>query len=108
MTYKRTKILALVLGMTCSLVFVSLAQAQATTDQAAPAASSDTSKQSQKAQKKAERKARRAKKNAELSTLEKNGYSPAGDQHNYPQNIQNAEKKSNPKGGGAATPASAP
>ena len=40
---------------------------------------------------------------AELKDLEKNGYNPAGDQTNYPQNIQNAEKKS-----AAAKAASAP
>jgi hypothetical protein len=51
------------------------------------------SKQELKAQKKADSKARRAKKNAELSKLEKNGYNPAGNQTNYPQNLQNAEQK---------------
>ena len=64
----------------------------------AQTASSDTgastTKQEQKAQRKAARKAARAKKNAELKDLEKNGYQPGGDQTNYPQNIQNAEKKS--------------
>src|SRR5579864_7167814 len=100
MTCRQIKLLALALGMTGSVVFVPLARAQATTDQAAPTASSDTSEQTQKTQKKVERKARREKKNAELKKLEKNGYAPAGDQHNYPQNIQNAEKKSNTQGGG--------
>jgi uncharacterized membrane protein len=42
---------------------------------------------------KAQRKAARAKKNAELKTLEKNGYQPGGDLTNYPQNLQNAEHK---------------
>jgi hypothetical protein len=51
------------------------------------------SKQERKAQKKADSKARRAKKNAELSKLEQNGYNPAGDQSNYPQNLQNAQQK---------------
>ncbi|MDR5823599.1 hypothetical protein [Caballeronia sp. LZ043] len=51
------------------------------------------SKEELKAQKKADRQARRAKKNAELSTLEKNGYNPAGNQTNYPQNLQNAQQK---------------
>ncbi|OTP75265.1 DUF4148 domain-containing protein [Caballeronia sp. M23-90] len=69
-----------------------------TTDTAA-----STPKQVQKAQRKADRKAARTKKNAELKDLEKNGYNPAGDQTNYPQNIQNAEKKS-----AAAKAASAP
>jgi hypothetical protein len=56
-------------------------------------AAASTPKEIQKAQRKAERKAARAKKNAELKTLEQNGYNPAGDQVNYPQNIQDAEKK---------------
>jgi hypothetical protein len=50
-------------------------------------------KQVQKAERKAARKAARVKKNAELKTLEQNGYQPTGDQVNYPQNIQDAEKK---------------
>jgi len=57
-------------------------------------AAASTPKQVKKAQNKAARKAARAKKNAELKDLEKNGYQPGGDQTNYPQNIQNAEKKS--------------
>jgi hypothetical protein len=56
-------------------------------------AAASTPKEIQKAQRKAERKAARAKKNAELKTLEQNGYNPAGDQVNYPQNLQDAEKK---------------
>lgn len=66
-------------------------------------AAASTPKQAARAQRKAVRKAARAKKNAELSTLEKNGYNPAGaNQNNYPQNAQAAESKAN-----AATPASA-
>jgi type IV secretory pathway VirB6-like protein len=47
-----------------------------------------------KAQRKEARKEARAKKNAELKKLEAAGYQPgrANDQ-NYPQDIQNAEKK---------------
>ena len=52
-----------------------------------------TPKQVQKAQRKAAHKANRAKKNAELKTLEKNGYQPGSNQNNYPQNVQDAEKK---------------
>jgi hypothetical protein len=58
------------------------------------AAASAPSKATAKAQRKAARKAARTKKNAELKDLEKNGYQPGGDQNNYPQNLQNAEKKS--------------
>jgi hypothetical protein len=50
-------------------------------------------KKQAKAQRKADRKAARAKNTAELKTLEKNGYQPGADDPNYPQNIQNAEKK---------------
>ncbi|CAM2146472.1 MULTISPECIES: hypothetical protein [Paraburkholderia] len=68
--------------------------------QAAPAASAPLTKE-QKAQKrkearaqhKAERKAARAKNNAELKKLEDAGYKPANNDPNYPQNIQDAQKK---------------
>ncbi len=59
----------------------------ATTDamQAAP---------STKVQRQAARKEARAKKNAELKKLEDAGYNPAKrDDSNYPQDIQNAQKK---------------
>jgi len=47
-----------------------------------------------KAEKKATRKQARAKKNAELKKLEDAGYNPAKrDDANYPQDIQNAQKK---------------
>lgn len=83
---------AVLSGMALSLPFLSFSQAHATTVDAG--ASGDAmSKQELKAQKKADRKAHRAKKNAELSTLEKNGYNPAGNQTNYPQNLQNAQQK---------------
>jgi len=52
-----------------------------------------TAKQAAKAQRKATRKAARAKTNAELGTLEKNGYNPHGKQTNYPQNLQGAQGK---------------
>jgi cell division protein FtsB len=93
------------LGTSFALLSISLpASAQTTNDQSAGTADAHNSKQAQKAQKKAERKARRDKKNAELSKLEKNGYNPAGDQKNYPQDLQNAEKKAN--GQKATTPPS--
>jgi hypothetical protein len=57
-------------------------------------ASSTGSKAAAKAQRKADRKAARTKNNAELSDLEKHGYQPGGDQANYPQNLQNAERNS--------------
>ena len=93
----RIAALALVVSVATAGMTAPVAMAQ-TTDTAA-----STPKQVQKAQRKADRKAARTKKNAELKDLEKNGYNPAGDQTNYPQNIQNAEKKS-----AAAKAASAP
>ena len=93
----RMAVLALVVSVATAGMTAPVAMAQ-TTDTAA-----STPKQAQKAQRKADRKAARTKKNAELKDLEKNGYNPAGDQTNYPQNIQNAEKKS-----AAAKAASAP
>jgi hypothetical protein len=89
----RMAAIALVVSVSVTALTTPVAMAQASdTAQADMAAS--TPKQVQKAQRKAERKAARAKKNAELKELEKNGYQPGGDQLNYPQNIQNAEKKS--------------
>jgi Tfp pilus assembly protein PilV len=84
----RMAALALVVSVAAAGLSAPVAMAQ-TSDAAA-----STPKQVQKAQHKAERKAARAKKNAELKDLEKNGYQPGGDQTNYPQNIQDAEKKS--------------
>lgn len=88
----RISVTAVTLAVSLSLVGLNASAAMAQTASSDPAAS--TSKQAQKAQRKADRKAARAKKNAELKDLEKNGYHPGGDQINYPQNIQNAEKKS--------------
>jgi len=51
-------------------------------------------KAEQKAAKKAARKQARAKKNAELKKLEDAGYNPGrGEDPNYPQDVQNAQKK---------------
>jgi Domain of unknown function (DUF4148) len=85
-------VVAVVATMALSLMTVPVVGARAGgTD--ADASSAATSKQELKAQKKAESKTRRAKKNAELSQLQKNGYNPAGNQTNYPQNLQNAQQK---------------
>jgi hypothetical protein len=75
--------------------------------QASDAAAS-TPKQVQKAQRKADRKARREKKNAELKTLKQNGFNPGGDQADYPQNLQNAERKTQAQKAGKTTPAPQP
>jgi hypothetical protein len=46
-----------------------------------------------KAERKAARKQARAKKNAELKKLEAAGYHPSQNDPNYPQDLQNAQKK---------------
>ncbi|SAL04158.1 hypothetical protein AWB78_06827 [Caballeronia calidae] len=68
----------------------------------------DTAASTPKQVKKAERKAAREKKNAELKELEKNGYNPAGEQTDYPQNLQNAQSKINAQKAGKPAPASTP
>jgi hypothetical protein len=52
-----------------------------------------------KAQHKAEHKAARAKNTAELKKLEEAGYKPGQIDPNYPQNIQDAQKKANAAAG---------
>ncbi|RQR59803.1 DUF4148 domain-containing protein [Burkholderia sp. Bp9126] len=66
--------------------------ASAPAAQDANAAKAEARKQA-RAQHKAERKAARAKKNAELKKLEDAGYKPAANDPNYPQKLQDAEKK---------------
>jgi hypothetical protein len=83
----RMLVLAVVASITFAGAMSPVAMAQSTDTEAS------TPKQVPKAERKAARKANRTKKNAELSRLEKNGYNPADDQINYPQNIQDAEKK---------------
>ncbi|NPT53198.1 DUF4148 domain-containing protein [Paraburkholderia elongata] len=52
-----------------------------------------------KAQHKAERKEARAKNTAELKKLEAEGYQPGTNDPNYPQSLQNAQKKAAAAGG---------
>jgi hypothetical protein len=52
-------------------------------------------KKQAKAERRAARKAARAKNAAQLKQLESNGYRPAVNDPNYPQDLQNAEKKAN-------------
>lgn len=92
MNRKHTAFFAASATMVLSLLSMPTLPAQAATTDAGASGTSMT-KEELKAQKKAEKQARRAKKNAELSTLEKNGYNPAGNQTNYPQNLQNAQQK---------------
>ncbi|WP_321910546.1 MULTISPECIES: DUF4148 domain-containing protein [unclassified Paraburkholderia] len=84
------------------------APAFAQTEASAPAANQATqpltkeqkaqAKAQAKAQRKAERKEARAKNNAELKKLEDAGYKPALNDPNYPQNLQDAQKKANAAG----------
>ncbi|MGF6568636.1 Flp pilus assembly protein TadB [Paraburkholderia sp. GAS333] len=92
MKFKQLSLFVISAGIALSLTSFSMSQASAATSDSA-ASDSTMSKQELKAQKKADRKARRATKNAELNKLEKNGYNPAGNQSNYPQNLQNAQQK---------------
>jgi hypothetical protein len=63
-------------------------------------------KKALKDQRKAERKARREKKNAELKALEQNGYQPSGAPLDYPEDLQNAQRKVGAQKAGNAQPAS--
>ncbi|WP_322031366.1 DUF4148 domain-containing protein [Paraburkholderia sp. J76] len=81
------------------------APAFAQTEASAPAADQATqpltkeqkkeAKAQAKAQRKADRKQARAKNNAELKKLEDAGYKPALNDPNYPQSLQDAQKKAN-------------
>jgi hypothetical protein len=90
---------AFLLGTTAP-VFAQDASAPAATAPAMAMASAPTAKEQKaaakkqaRAQRKAERKAARAKNNAELKKLEDAGYKPANNDPNYPQNLQDAQKK---------------
>lgn len=84
--------IALSLIVPAAVAFVttsSYAQGTGSTATGATQAASTT-----KAQRKAARKEARAKKNTELKKLEEAGYNPArANDPNYPQDLQNAQKK---------------
>lgn len=82
-------------GLAFALIDVTPAFSQTSDASGVAPSAASTPKQIRKAQ----RKAARAKKNAELKTLEKNGYQPGGDLTSYPQNLQNAERKAADKPG---------
>ncbi len=97
-TSRKLSLAALTLFLSLGLSDLALAQTPASdAGAAAPtAASTPTKAQKRKAaraQHKAERKAARAKNSAELKKLEANGYKPSANDPNYPQDLQNAEKK---------------
>lgn len=77
-----------------AMVAGSIPLAAAQDNGAATAAPSDTTHaKPTKAERKAARKEARAKKNAELKKLEDAGYQPAANDPNYPNKLQQAEKK---------------
>nr|WP_235007999.1 DUF4148 domain-containing protein [Caballeronia humi] len=78
-----------------SLAFSQFPKAFAQTAATSPAVAAEgASAAPSKAERKAARKQARAKKNAELKKLEDAGYRPgARDDANYPQDIQDAQKK---------------
>jgi hypothetical protein len=100
MSRVRSVSLAITASIGIALAWAPVAMAQT----AAPDVAASTSKEAKKAQ----RKAARAKKNAELKELEKQGYQPGGDQLNYPQNIQDAQRKVDASKAAKGMPASAP
>ncbi|MDR5752447.1 MULTISPECIES: DUF4148 domain-containing protein [unclassified Caballeronia] len=78
-----------------SLVLFQSAIASAQSETSSPVANADGATAApSKADRKAAKKQARAKKNAELKKLEDAGYKPgARDDSNYPQDIQDAQKK---------------
>ena len=78
-----------------SSVVPALAQSSDSSATDSTAASASSTKAQRKAQQKAARKQARAKNTAELKKLESNGYQPSQNDPNYPQNLQNAQKKAN-------------
>ncbi|RQS63386.1 DUF4148 domain-containing protein [Burkholderia sp. Bp8963] len=85
---------AFLIGGTASSFAQTTASEPATQDaKAAAKAAKSQARKEARAQHKAERKAARAKNTAELKKLEDAGYKPAVNDPNYPQNLQDAEKK---------------
>jgi hypothetical protein len=91
---KLAVLVACVAFMAGSVTIPAYAQSNTNTgDAAVEQAASTPRPKTTKAERKAARKEARAKKNAELKKLEANGYEPSRNDPNYPQNLQNAEKK---------------
>ncbi|WP_322058546.1 DUF4148 domain-containing protein [Paraburkholderia sp. J63] len=108
----RSTISKLALAATTSAFLIgvtapALAQTQASAPAGTQAATAQPLTKEQKkqakaqarAQRKAEHKAARAKNSAELKKLEDAGYKPAQNDVNYPQNLQDAQKKANAAAG---------
>jgi hypothetical protein len=85
---------ACLFGGTVSAYAQEAASAPMTQDTKAAAKAAKTqARKDARAKRKAERKAARAKNSAELKKLEDAGYNPATNNPNYPQNLQDAQKK---------------
>jgi hypothetical protein len=67
----------------------------------APGGAASMTRAQRKAAQKQARKEARAKRNAELKQLEENGYQPGRDDPNYPQDLQNAQRKAGIGQGGS-------
>ena len=93
---KRFRLKAIALGFTVTALVAgsvpAFAQGDSGASDAAKAMAASSAKPT-KAERKAARKQAQDKKNAELKKLEANGYQPGRNDPNYPQNLQNAEKK---------------
>ena len=90
----KAKITSIALSLIVTAVGASVAPASYAQDTGTAATGTAQAASLTKAQKKAARKEARAKKNAELKKLEDAGYNPArANDPNYPQDIQNAQKK---------------
>jgi len=84
------------LSLTPALSLVLLAPVASLAQTATPSGSTAPSVvdgQTSTPQRMADRASLRAKKNAELSKLEKSGYTPGGDAIHYPQSFQDAQRK---------------
>jgi uncharacterized lipoprotein YajG len=73
--------------------FAQSSSSSATGDTATAAMAASSTAKTTKAQRKEARKQARAKKDAELKKLEDAGYHPSQNDPNYPQDLQDAEKK---------------
>jgi hypothetical protein len=106
-TIKKLTLASATIAFLIGVTAPAFAQTDASAPAAAPAAApqpltKEQKKQAKaqaKAQRKAARKEARAKNHAELKKLEDAGYKPALNDPNYPQNLQDAQKKANAAGG---------
>jgi len=90
----RTKLASIAVSLIMGVVGASAAPLSYAQDTGSTATDATQAAPTTKAEKKAARKQARAKKNAELKKLEDAGYNPGrANDPNYPQDLQNAQKK---------------